>query len=340
MPEHQREVDQLEWVRYLGPPLPPGVSLFSDRDRQRVEELGYDREDRQYYLLDDNRLYRRTEPPLPPAPKAKPKYTSKKAQAARRRASKQTRLRQSTGTPEAEDLDGEETRLDNVAEQHDTPSSEVDTFGGYKWECIAVSLTDYQDFCESLKKSKDPDEKALRERLIDEVIPIIEGAEEKQRRKMERREKELVILEKLASAKRSSRIADKQERERREHDAAEAERKHAADLAAAHREKERQERMEQERQSRMMTREQRIRDREYRRLLKEEELVRAAEEQRLIEEGQARGSERQLKERIEKNRKELAALKAEEEWTFDCSGCGMHGKNLVSFGLPRPSRLS
>ena len=63
-------------------------------------------------------------------------------------------------------------------------------------------------------------------------------------------------------------------------------------------------------------------------MLAEEELVRAAEEEKRIAEGHARGSERQLKERIAKNKKELEDLNADEEWTFDCSGCGVHGKNL------------
>jgi DNA-directed RNA polymerase len=79
-----------------------------------------------------------------------------------------------------------------------------------------------------------------------------------------------------------------------------------------------------------MTREQRIKEREYKRILKEEELERDAAEQKRIEEGEVRGSDRNLKQRIEKTKKELEDLSAEEDWTFDCSGCGVHGKNLVS----------
>lgn len=141
------------------------------------------------------------------------------------------------------------------------------------------------------------------------------------------------MMEKMVGAKRSSRLADKQDRERRDAEEAEAERKKQAELASAHREMERQEKMEQERQFRMLTREQRIRDREYKRLLKEEELARDAIEQKKIEEGEIRGSDRNLKQRIEKNKKELEDLNNEEEWTFDCSGCGVHGKNIVSITL-------
>lgn len=208
-----------------------------------------------------------------------------------------------------------------------SPSS-FDTFGGYKWECIAISLAQYHELCDSLKKSRDPNEKALRERLLESVLPTIEAAEEKQRRKIERRERELLTLEKLATAKRSSRIADKQERERHEREAAEAQRKHARDLAEAHRQQELQDKMDRERQSRMMTREQRIKEREYKRLLMEEELVRASEEAKKLETGEGRGSERQLKDKMARAQKNLEQLQGEDEWTFDCSGCGMHGKNL------------
>ncbi|KIX04653.1 uncharacterized protein Z518_05523 [Rhinocladiella mackenziei CBS 650.93] len=305
MTEHQREVDQQEW---------------------RIEEFGYDREDRQYYLLDDNRFYRRTEPPLPSAPKAKPKANSKKAIAARRRENKRRKLESETPGVKAEDQENVEEN--GIVEEKKLESWEIDTLGGFKWECLAITLSDYQDLCESFRKSKDPNEKALRERLITEVIPIIEAAEEKQRRKMERRERELLMMERMVGAKRSSRLADKQERERRDAEQAEVERKRQADLVAARKEQERQEKIEQERQYRLMTREQRIKDREYKRLLKEEELARDALEQQKIEEGQLRGSGRHLKERIERNKKELEDLNADEEWTFDCSGCGMHGKNL------------
>lgn len=217
-----------------------------------------------------------------------------------------------------------------MQEENKLESWEIDTFGGFKWECLCINLPDYQDFCESLKKSKDPNEKALRERLLEEVVPIIEAAEERRRRKIERRERELLMMERMVGAKRSSRLADKHDRERREAENAEAEKKRHADLIAARREQERQEKMEQERQYRMMTREQRIKDREFKRILKEEELARDELEQKRIEDGEIRGSDRALKQRMERNKKELEDLDTEEDWTFDCSGCGVHGKNIVS----------
>ncbi|KAK5053979.1 hypothetical protein LTR84_001941 [Exophiala bonariae] len=306
MVEHPRDADQIEW---------------------RIEEFGYDRDDRQYYLLDDNRFYRRTEPALPsaPAPKKKAKANTLKAIAARRRASKRRKIE--SETPEAEDTSELMNEEDGSANDVSPDPSQADTFGGYKWECLAITLKDYEGLCLSFAKSKDPNEKALKERIEEEVIPIIQNAEERHQRKMERRQRELMMMEKMVGAKRSSRLADKQDKERREAEAIENDRKQLAELAAAHREQERQEQMEQERQYRMMTREQRIKDREYKRLLKMEELERDAAEERRIAEGEIRGSDRNLKQRIEKNKKELEDLSAEEEWTFDCSRCGKYGKN-------------
>ena len=216
--------------------------------------------------------------------------------------------------------DAEETKEIEVQKE--------DTFGRFKWECICITLSDYETFCESYKKTKDSDEKALVQRVKDSIIPVILAAEESQRRKIERKERELLNVQRLAGAKRSSRLAGKQEKEKQEQEAAEATRKHAEQLAAAHREQERQEKMDQDRQSRMMTREQRIKDREYKRILHEEELARMEEEAKKVEAGESSRSERHLKAEMEKRKKDLEELSAEEDWTFDCSGCGVHGKNI------------
>ena len=213
-----------------------------------------------------------------------------------------------------------------------------DTFGGRKWECIAVTLTDYQNFLESIRKSKDEDEKALYKRLTKEVLPVIEKLAEEQQKKIARRQKELLNLQKLATAKRSSRLASKQDREKEEREAAEAERKRQADLAAAKKDLERQKQMDEARESRMMTREQRIKDREYKRLLHEEELANLSEDSKKLEKGEARMSERHLKLEMEKKKKKLEELAQEDEWVFDCSVCGVHGDNLVCIVLwPHPS---
>jgi hypothetical protein len=219
--------------------------------------------------------------------------------------------------------DGEDTTHGN---------HQVDTFGGFKWECVAVTSEQYQEFLGSIEKTRDLNEKDLHLRIVEQVLPVVEKAEESHRRKMERKQRELLNVQRLSGAKRSGRLADKHERERHEREAIEAAEKRAAELAAAHKEQERQSKMEQDRQSRMMTREQRIKDREYKRLLHEEELAKIAEEAKRVEAGEARASERHLKAQMEKHKRDLEDLSAHEDWVFDCSGCGVYGKNIVRPG--------
>ena len=289
-----------------------------------MDEFGWDRDDRTYYVLDDNRLYRRTDPPPPPDSTWKPKSNTLKAQAARRRERKRRRTRASdTSDIHDEDETMHDGDIKAEAEPHENGTSD-----GYKWECVCVTLSQYKEFIEGHRKTRDENERNLVDSIEEVVMPILEKAEEAQLRKMQKREKELLNLERMATAKRSSRLADKHERERLEIEHAEAERKRAADLAAARKMEEQQRKMEEERQSRMLTREQRIREREYKRLLHEEELARMEEEAKKIEAGEMRDS-RHLKASIEKRKKDLEELNNEEEWMFDCSGCGLHGKNFV-----------
>lgn len=295
----QRETDQLEW---------------------RIEEVGYDRHGRYYYILDDNRLYRRTDPPLPPPKPAKSKSKSKpKRKSARAvRASKRRKVTGADYDDESEE-ENTEVKLD-VEDQ--------DPFEGMKWECIAVTLDDYKEFLESLRNTRDADEKILRGRIEEQVLPVIEQEEASQERQKVKREKELFNLQLIAGAKRSSRIAQKSEKERHDREAIEAAQKREDELAAAREEEERLKKMEHERHSRIMTREQRIKERERKRVLHEAELQRIEEEQKKLERGESRISERQLKSELEKQRKNLEDLSQEDEWIFDCSGCGVHGENI------------
>ncbi|MCJ1430282.1 hypothetical protein MMC29_008199, partial [Sticta canariensis] len=292
----------------------------TDQTQWRVEEIGYDKQERLYFVLDDNRLYRRTDPPLPPPPAPKPKANSKRGKALARanRRRKTAELEEAANDAEPEDsIDG------GAAE-----SISNDGFGGRKWECLAITLAQYRDFLETIQKSRDNDEKALHQRLTEEVLPVIEKAEESQLRRLARKERELMTLQKLATAKRSSRLAGKMEREREEQEALEAERKRKADLLEAKKDQERQKKMDEARESRMMTREQRLKDREYKRILHEEELANLSEDNKRLDAGKARMSERHLKAEMEKKKKELAALAEEDEWVFDCAKCGIHGENV------------
>lgn len=283
----------------------------------RIEPFGWDAEDRTYIVLDDNRLYRQTDPPPPPPPAAKPKKNSKKGKAARR-ASKRRKVSE-TVESEAEPMEEGDTTEIHAEEPED------DGFGGMKWECLAVTLDEYTTFITSLEKSKDPNEKILRKRIVDGVLPLLEKQEEARKRKQAQKERELLNIEKLAHAKRSSRIAGKMEQHKQEEEAREAERKKHTELAMARKEQEKWLKLEKERESRMMTREQRLKEREARRILHEEELANLSEDSKKIEAGQGRLSERHLKAEIERKKQALEELAEEEDWIFDCI-CGAYGQ--------------
>ncbi len=285
---------------------------------QRIEPFGWDSEDRTYFVLDDNRLYRRTDPPPPPPPAAKPKKNSKKAKASRR-ASKRRKI------SEAVESEAEHHEQEDPVEPQDD-KKEYDGFGGMTWECVAITLDEFTAFLALIQKSRDPNEKILRSRIMDDVLPLLEKQEEARKRKQAQKERELLNLEKLAHAKRSSRIADKLEHQKQEEEAREAERKKQAELAMAKKEQEKWKRLEKERESRMQTREQRLKEREARRILHEDELSNLSEDSKKLETGQARLSERHLKAEIERKKQALEELtKEEEDWIFDCI-CGAYGQ--------------
>lgn len=267
-------------------------------------------------MLDDNRLYRRTDPPPPPPPAAKPKKNSKKAKAAAR-ASKRRKVSEAVES-EAEPMDDAEDHVDNEKEEYDG-------FGGMTWECIAVTLDDFNTVLASIEKSKDPNEKILRKRIVDDLLPLLEKQEEARKRKAVQKERELLNLEKLATAKRSSRIAGKMEQHKQDEEARENERKRQAELVMAKKEQEKWVKLEKERESRMMTREQRLKEREARRILHEEELANLSEDSKKIDLGAGRLSERHLKAEIEKKKQALEELAEEEDWIFDCI-CGAYGQ--------------
>jgi hypothetical protein len=226
-------------------------------------------------------------------------------------------------------VNGEEE--DDQKDEAGQNNHEEDTSKGYKWECIAVTLAEYQQFVDSLEKTKDPNEKILRDAIIADIIPVIQQVEEAHQRKIQRRERELINMQKMANAKRSSRLQDKHERERQQIQAAEEQRRLEAEQIAARKKEEMQAKIEKERLYRLMTREQRLKDREEKRKQQQEQMAAIAEQTRKMENGESRLSERHLKAELAKRQQQLEALKADEDqWFFDCSGCGVHGENLVS----------
>ena len=226
---------------------------------------------------------------------------------------------------EAVESEAEAAEETDARDQTIIDEKEDNGLGGSKWECLAVTLDELNQFIQPLYKSRDPNEKILRKRLEEDLLPILGKQEEARKRKAAQKERELLNLEKLASAKRSSRIAGKLEHQRQEEEAREAERKKQADLAMAKKEQEKWMKLEKERESRMMTREQRVKEREARRILHEEELANLSEDSKKIESGTGRLSERHLKAEIERKKQALEELAEEEDWIFDCI-CGAYGQ--------------
>ncbi|KAK4197477.1 hypothetical protein QBC40DRAFT_285417 [Triangularia verruculosa] len=287
----------------------------TDQTNWRIEPYGWDRHDRTYYVLDDNRLYRMSNAPLAPA---KPKKNTKKAKAAQR-ASKRRRVA-SGAASDTEDAG------DEASDAGAPPEPEDDGLGRMKWECLATNLSEVRDFISSLEKTKDPNEKILREQVKDHLLPILEQQEESRRRKQLQREKELLNLEKMAHAKRSSRIAGKLEHRKEEERVREEERRQREEEAARRKEELKQAKMEREREHRLMGRERRLKERELRRLQHEEELAQLSEDSKSTGAASARMSDRRRLAEIERNKKALQELEEEEEdWIFDCI-CGAYGQ--------------
>jgi hypothetical protein len=118
-----------------------------------MEPAGYDSKNNEYFILDDNRLYRRApwkEGAVSP-PKKKKSQTS-------RAGRKRKRI------PNNSSIDSGEA----LAKVNETR----------EWACVCISLGDWEKFVSGLKGSQDADEKALYEYLNGEVLPEIHRSEE------------------------------------------------------------------------------------------------------------------------------------------------------------------
>lgn len=279
---------------------------------QRIEPYGWDRHDRVYYVLDDNRVYRFTEPEIitpQPQPKRIKHYRTG------RRASKRQRI---TSSSEDGDDEGSSSRQQALHPPEDG-------LGGGTWECIAITLQETQSFTESLAKTRDGNEKILRKQLETHLLPILEKQEETMKRKEVQRERELLNLAKMANAKRSSRIADKTEKQKKEVEEMVEQRQRQEAKKAEHQERLAQLKIEQERDFRMFARQRRLKEREARRIRHEEELAQLSEDSKNAPEA-ARISERRLHAEIQRNQQALKDIEQEEDdWVFDCI-CGLYGQ--------------
>jgi hypothetical protein len=253
-------------------------------------------------VLDDNRVYRMTESHPPASEKPTPRTE--------RQSNKRRRLNR-----------GREDKTDETSNNTVVGDN---SFGGMDWECVAVTLSEVRNLVQAFAKTRDKNEKILRQQLEDHLLPILEKQEESRKRKEQQRERELLNLAKMANAKRSSRIAGKVERQKQEDFEKEEEERSRAAEASRRREEQQQFKMERERGLRLVSREQRLKERETRRLQHEEELATLSEDSSKLFDGKGRMSERRRQAEIAKNREALKNLEDEEDWVFDCI-CGMYG---------------
>ncbi|RDA92202.1 hypothetical protein CP533_5593 [Ophiocordyceps camponoti-saundersi (nom. inval.)] len=267
----------------------------------RIEPYGWDKEDRTYFVLDDNRVYRSTDKP-PGQARVKPKSKSTKSARAHRRS---RAVQPEDDTPDGVDDDG---------------------LGGRTWECVAVTLQDVQSLLDNFAKTRDENEKILRRQLEAHLVPILEKQEEAQKRKQAQRERELLNLSKMANAKRSSRIAGKVEKRKLEELAKEEEQKERVAAESKIRGEQERQRLERERDFRMFSRQRRLQEREARRLQHKEELAQLSEDNKQGPTSGGRISERHRVAKLEKTKQRLEDLeREEEEWAFDCV-CGLFGQ--------------
>ncbi|RGP72806.1 hypothetical protein FSPOR_2553 [Fusarium sporotrichioides] len=278
----------------------------------RIEPYGWDANDRTYFVLDDNRIYRLTEAP-PTIKAARPKKP--RVSYGSRRSSKRRRS----------NMNAEEEATETDQETKDEMPSEDDGLGGMTWECLAVTLDDVRAVVNGFRKTRDENEKILRDQLEEHLVPILERQEQSRQRRELQRDRELANAAKMANAKRSSRIAGKIEQQRHDEHLREEERQRREEEANRQREELAQTKKEKERNKRMVSREQRLRERETRRIQHEEELAQLSEDSKNLS-NSGRVSERRLKVEIERNKQALKELEEEEDdWIFDCT-CGLYGQ--------------
>ena len=212
-------------------------SRDSEQTAWRIEPFGVDKQGRSYYLLDDNRLYRVSQPSQPQSASKASKAKSKS-----RKTNNRSSKRQKLSNGDTSDRDG---TADGASKEASGGNGQDDrVFGGAKWECIAVSIEEFRVVIDMFRKSKDIDEKELAQSIQDDVMPELERAEESKARKEARRMRELENLQRMAGAKRSSRIAGRHEKEKQEAEARAVELKRQQELDMAHKEADRQHRAE------------------------------------------------------------------------------------------------
>jgi hypothetical protein len=276
-----------------------------------VDPVGFDTEGNTYYLLDDNRLYMRD---IPDLPSEKPTTNKKKYRGKKR---KRGRIIES--------------------EESESPAP-VEPDEDSTWHVICVTMEDWTTFISRMKKSRNPDEKALYRHLHENVLPTLLEEEKQRQRQREAKEQEFLREQAYASRKRSTRLVQKEEADKvREEKEAQIARAHAEEDEKRS-EEARVKRLEQEREARLVLREQRQRERELRIQQREEEKKAGEEAEktgttiRIVFQGSTSPVPRKTtrQQALSSGRGTAEPdIKPEDSWFFDCL-CGKHGTNYVT----------
>lgn len=258
----------------------------------RMEPCGYDNDGNTYYILDDNRLYRRTPWIAESTPAKKVKQKRKGAK------------RQRVSAAAAETTNDQQ--LSNEDEQN--------SIRGGVWSCVCVSLHDWTVFTDSLQSTKCPDERALCTYIKEEVLPELNKT-------WLEMEKQRLLQDAVANRKRSSRLDEKLARQKQEQEAAAVAKREADLVKAAEKARLQTEKRAQERETRVQSRAQRIKEREQRRREKAGASNKGANASSSSEEN-ALPTRRSTRRRAATP----TAPPNAEEWIFDCI-CGANGIN-------------
>ncbi|KAK9341025.1 hypothetical protein LIPSTDRAFT_26806 [Lipomyces starkeyi NRRL Y-11557] len=255
-----------------------GTTKESEEIPWRVDPVGWDSQDNTYYLLDDNRLYSRHDPPPEPAPqpkKAAAKGRRKKRQFASYSTPRRSKRRRTnevdTADEDDEDGTGDDSRI--VDDENTQPAQEVDgkpengdidysellelsRDAESTWRCVCATYQQWQSFFTLLGKSARDKSKAPEREfyafLKAEIMPVIESLEQDRITDEETKLKEIERLRVYENRKRSSRVdalaqrrkEEEEMREAREEAEHERERKKAENRRRAMLEKEREARLD------------------------------------------------------------------------------------------------
>lgn len=144
-----------------------------------------------YYILDDNRLYRRDTVSAASKLRVKPKPKSRKR-----------------------------TKLASPEELEPKPPDSTKSVVG-NWKCVCVTLQQWEDFSTQLASSKHPDERALYRHVKEDILPHLRKENEERQQLFFEEQKERLRQEAVANRKRSSRVDARMIRKREEEEKAE-----------------------------------------------------------------------------------------------------------------------